>query len=70
MKKSSNESMPDTNGGVNRVKHHGATTRGYVKSLHALAERRIRTVVDLGCGDWQFSKYVDWRGIEYHGYDP
>jgi hypothetical protein len=34
-----------------------------------LLENRIRSVVDLGCGDWQFSKLIDWSGIEYHGFD-
>ncbi|MGX5851087.1 glycosyltransferase [Mesorhizobium sp. PL10] len=29
----------------------------------------IRTVVDLGCGDWQFSRYVDWSGVSYVGID-
>ncbi len=44
--------------------------RGYVAFLQDfLARRRIRSVVDLGCGDWQFSQAVDWAGIDYHGYD-
>jgi SAM-dependent methyltransferase len=34
-----------------------------------LAEHQIRSVVDLGCGDWQFSKMLDWTGIEYIGVD-
>ena len=29
----------------------------------------IRSVVDLGCGDWQFSRYVDWSGVTYVGVD-
>jgi SAM-dependent methyltransferase len=29
----------------------------------------IRTVTDLGCGDWQFSYLIDWSGIEYLGLD-
>ncbi len=29
----------------------------------------IRTVVDVGCGDWTFSQHVDWNGIHYVGYD-
>lgn len=29
----------------------------------------IRTVVDAGCGDWEFSKYVDWSEVQYIGYD-
>lgn len=34
-----------------------------------IKEHHIRSVVDLGCGDWTFSKWVDWTGIDYIGYD-
>ena len=45
-------------------------TRGYRAFLqNFLAEKQIRSVVDMGCGDWQFSQLVDWRGIDYRGYD-
>ncbi|MGL4512494.1 MAG: hypothetical protein ACRCT8_05335 [Lacipirellulaceae bacterium] len=45
-------------------------TRGYVAFLERfLAERRVSSVVDLGCGDWQFSRDVDWGAAEYRGYD-
>jgi SAM-dependent methyltransferase len=29
----------------------------------------IRSVTDLGCGDWQFSYLVDWSGLDYLGID-
>jgi SAM-dependent methyltransferase len=29
----------------------------------------VRTVVDLGCGDWQHSRAMDWSGIRYRGFD-
>lgn len=29
----------------------------------------VRSVVDLGCGDWQFSSRIDWSGIDYLGID-
>lgn len=29
----------------------------------------IKTVVDAGCGDWEFSRHVNWDGIQYVGYD-
>jgi len=29
----------------------------------------IKSVVDFGCGDWQFTKYIHWGDIEYTGYD-
>ena len=42
----------------------------YVNFLQSfLKNREIRNVVDLGCGDWRFSQYIDWSGIEYFGYD-
>jgi SAM-dependent methyltransferase len=34
-----------------------------------LAEHQIRSVVDAGCGDWQFSRSIDWKGIDYLGVD-
>jgi SAM-dependent methyltransferase len=45
-------------------------THGYIALLERfLTERRIESVIDMGCGDWQFSRLVDWRGAEYRGYD-
>lgn len=34
-----------------------------------LKSRDIRTVIDIGCGDWGFSKHIEWNGITYVGYD-
>ena len=34
-----------------------------------LREHKIKSVVDLGCGDWMLSRYIDWTGIDYVGYD-
>lgn len=34
-----------------------------------LEKYNIKSVVDVGCGDWQFSKSIDWTGIDYLGYD-
>jgi SAM-dependent methyltransferase len=34
-----------------------------------LRDYKIKSVVDLGCGDWQFSKLIDWSGIDYTGID-
>lgn len=34
-----------------------------------LQDHQIRSVVDLGCGDWTFAKWINWRGIDYIGYD-
>ena len=29
----------------------------------------IQSVVDLGCGDWNFSRLIDWSAIRYTGID-
>lgn len=34
-----------------------------------LHDYEIKSVVDLGCGDWQFSRLIDWSGVEYLGLD-
>jgi len=57
--------------------HHGsgsgsspANTRAYRKFLAAyMRERQIKSVLDIGCGDWQFSRLIDWTGIAYTGLD-
>ncbi|MFQ6006471.1 MAG: class I SAM-dependent methyltransferase [Woeseia sp.] len=45
-------------------------TQGYVGMLQDfIREHDIESVVDLGCGDWQFSRFVNWDGVQYHGLD-
>jgi SAM-dependent methyltransferase len=34
-----------------------------------LKDANIHSVVDAGCGDWEFSKLIDWTGIDYKGFD-
>ena len=34
-----------------------------------LAAHQVRSVVDAGCGDWEFSQAIDWNGISYLGVD-
>ena len=47
-----------------------AHTRDYVSLLNTfIAENKIKSVVDFGCGDWQFSRQMDWSGIRYYGFD-
>ncbi len=36
---------------------------------HALGARDVRSVVEVGCGDWQVSGLVDWQGVRYVGVD-
>jgi SAM-dependent methyltransferase len=45
-------------------------TRAYRAYLQRyLQDHRIRSVLDIGCGDWQFSRLIDWTGIDYAGVD-
>ena len=37
--------------------------RTFVKTNH------IKSVVDFGCGDWQFSRFIGWEGMTYTGFD-
>ena len=47
-----------------------ANTVGYRRFLQGfLRNHAITTVTDYGCGDWQFSRLIDWRGIDYQGFD-
>jgi len=44
--------------------------KSYIGFLqHFMQEYNITSVVDAGCGDWEFSRYIDWSGITYVGYD-
>ncbi len=44
-----------------------ALYRQYVQTF--LKEHDIKSVVDAGCGDWEFSQKLDFTGIDYKGYD-
>jgi hypothetical protein len=34
-----------------------------------MKDAEVRSVVDAGCGDWEFSQAIDWTGIDYRGFD-
>jgi SAM-dependent methyltransferase len=45
-------------------------TRGYRNFLnYFMRANRIASVVDLGCGDWQIARHMNWTGIDYVGAD-
>jgi hypothetical protein len=45
-------------------------TKGYASFLQTFFRKhRISSVADFGCGDWQFSRSINWGDIEYRGYD-
>jgi len=41
--------------------------RSYLERF--IREKDIRAVVDLGCGDWSYSRLVNWGGANYTGVD-
>lgn len=57
--------------------HHGsgsgsspANTARYRRFLAAyFTEHHVKSVLDIGCGDWQSTRLIDWTGIEYTGID-
>jgi SAM-dependent methyltransferase len=45
-------------------------TKDYRRFLERfIRDRQIKSVVDYGCGDWQFSRLIDWDGVRYLGLD-
>ena len=45
-------------------------TRGYGGFLERFArQKNISSIVDIGCGDWQFSRLIDWGESRYLGVD-
>jgi SAM-dependent methyltransferase len=34
-----------------------------------MKDQQVRSVVDAGCGDWEFSSAIDWTGVDYKGFD-
>jgi SAM-dependent methyltransferase len=44
--------------------------RPYMRFLQQFLRRKqIQSVLDVGCGDWQFSRHINWTGINYLGID-
>jgi SAM-dependent methyltransferase len=42
----------------------------YMKFIQEFILRnKVASIVDLGCGDWQFSRFMDWSGVKYTGID-
>jgi SAM-dependent methyltransferase len=52
---------------------HGSLPRGTERYRAFLEDfiraNHVRRVVDYGCGDWQFSRLIDWQSAEYVGVD-
>ncbi len=62
-----------TNAGDAGVSGYGSSmpaTLLYRTFLQQFMEKAgVRSVVDAGCGDWESSRAVDWKGIDYKGFD-
>jgi glycosyltransferase involved in cell wall biosynthesis/SAM-dependent methyltransferase len=42
----------------------------YIELVQSFLEKeRVQSIVDFGCGDWQFSRFMDWKGATYVGLD-
>jgi SAM-dependent methyltransferase len=41
--------------------------RAYVEDF--IKKHNVKSVVDAGCGDWNFSSAIDWNGASYLGVD-
>lgn len=48
---------------LDTTEEYRAFLQEFLKAFH------IKTVVDFGCGDWEFSQTINWNGIDYIGYD-
>lgn len=47
----------------------GSTEVGTRSYRNFMNQKGIRTVLDIGCGDWQFMWMMDWEDREYLGLD-
>lgn len=52
---------------------HGSTpqaTKPYRAYLEGfIAANAVGSIIDVGCGDWQSSRLIDWQGADYLGVD-
>jgi len=45
-------------------------TKYYINLLMKhIEDTGSKTICDLGCGDWEFSKTIDWKDLDYTGID-
>jgi len=44
--------------------------QAYVNFINEfLQSNEIKSVLDIGCGDWQFSRFIEWGKVRYVGID-
>jgi len=53
--------------GIGSTLHNNEVYISFIQDF--VKKNKIKTIVDAGCGDWTFSKEVDWGDAEYLGLD-
>jgi SAM-dependent methyltransferase len=53
--------------GFGSMVHTTIVYRAFLETF--MTDNNVHSVVDAGCGDWEFSQAIDWTGIDYKGYD-
>lgn len=54
-------------GGGSALTRSVAMYTGFLEAF--IRQKNVRSVVDVGCGDWQFSRYLNLDGVDYLGLD-
>ena len=62
-----NENLWGNGSGWGSMEIHTRSYREFLQNF--FAEKSITSVVDLGCGDWQFARHMNWDGMSYLGID-
>lgn len=57
------EGLSGSGASVNTTVEYRAILQNFLKN------NQIHSVVDVGCGDWVWSRTVDWSGVSYIGFD-
>lgn len=57
------------NGGCGPGSRASATVEYRQFIQRYIKENNIKSVLDFGCGDWEFSQLIDWTGVSYLGLD-
>lgn len=56
-----------TGSGVGSESEYTRPLRQFLEAF--IRSHNIRSIVDYGCGDWQWAHLIDWDGARYYGYD-
>ncbi|MBW2978264.1 class I SAM-dependent methyltransferase [Candidatus Woesearchaeota archaeon] len=62
-----NENQWGSGSGVGSLPENTKSYRIFLEDF--MKKRKIKSVLDIGCGDWQFSKFIKWDDINYTGFD-